>query len=53
MAGLNLTSGRVYMMGTNLFTWTPFTLWDPELNTSNGTSYPNISTYSLGLSFNF
>lgn len=53
MSAMNLSSGRVYMMGTNLFTWTPFTLWDPELNTNNGTSYPNISTYSLGLSFNF
>lgn len=53
MSKVYLTSGRVYLMGSNLFTWSPFSLWDPELNTNNGTSYPNVSTYSLGMSFNF
>lgn len=48
-----LKSGRIYVMGTNLLTFSKFKLWDPELNTNNGTSYPNVSTYSLGISFGF
>jgi TonB-linked SusC/RagA family outer membrane protein len=43
----------VYMMGTNLFTFSKFKLWDPELNTSNGTKYPNIASYSAGINFSF
>lgn len=48
-----LKGASVYAMGTNLFTISKFKLWDPELNTNNGTSYPNISTYSIGVNFNF
>ncbi len=40
-------------MGTNLFTFSKFKLWDPELNTNNGSSYPNARTVSVGLSFKF
>ncbi len=40
-------------MGTNLFTISEFKLWDPELNTNNGTSYPNTSSYSIGVRFSF
>ena len=53
MESILLKSGRVYVMGNNIFTWSSFQLWDPELNTNNGTSYPNISAYSLGASFTF
>ncbi|TQM49226.1 TonB-linked SusC/RagA family outer membrane protein [Arcticibacter tournemirensis] len=49
----NLKNASVYMMGTNLFTLSKFKLWDPELNTNNGTKYPNISTYSMGVNFSF
>ena len=38
---------------TNLFTLSKFKLWDPELNTNNGTSYPNTSSYSIGVRFSF
>ena len=44
---------RIYLMGTNLLTFSNFKLWDPELNTNNGTAYPNARTISLGLSFKF
>ena len=44
---------RIYLMGTNLLTFSNFKLWDPELNTNNGTAYPNARTVSLGLSFKF
>ncbi|SBW03474.1 TonB-dependent receptor [uncultured Dysgonomonas sp.] len=48
-----LNNASVYAMGTNLFTISDFKLWDPELNTNNGTLYPNISTYTIGINFNF
>jgi TonB-linked SusC/RagA family outer membrane protein len=44
---------RIYAMGYNLFTFSKFKLWDPELLTSNGTRYPLTSNYSLGLTANF
>jgi len=44
---------QVYVMGNNLWMWSPFTLWDAELNTGNGTVYPDIKTISLGITFNF
>lgn len=48
-----LKSASVYLMGTNLLTFSKFKLWDPELNTSNGTAYPNVSSYSIGVKFSF
>lgn len=48
-----ISDAQIYAMGTNLYTWSSFDLWDPELNTNNGMSYPNIMTLSVGLSFNF
>jgi len=49
---------RFYVRGTNLFTITSFDLWDPELNTDNGTghnggAYPNVSVGSVGVNFRF
>lgn len=44
---------RVYLRGTNLFTISNFDLWDPELNTGNGATYPNISVISLGFNILF
>ena len=48
-----LKSASVYLMGTNLLTFSNFKLWDPELNSSNGTAYPNVSSYSVGVKFSF
>lgn len=62
-AGYNLPSGtlksigvktaRVYMQGVNLLYWSKFKLWDPELNTGNGSVYPNTRTISLGIQAGF
>lgn len=49
----SLKSASIYLMGTNLFTISGFKLWDPELNTTNGTAYPNVSSYSIGVKFGF
>ena len=45
--------GRFYIMGENVLTFSKFKLWDPELNTDNGISYPNVRTFSVGVNFNF
>ena len=50
---LDLDNVRFYVRATNLFTISDFDLWDPELLTSNGGQYPNISVGSVGVSFRF
>ncbi|WP_428331538.1 SusC/RagA family TonB-linked outer membrane protein [Mucilaginibacter sp.] len=50
---IGVRAARVYLQGYNLLTFSKFKLWDPELNTGNGTTYPNVKTLSLGLSAQF
>ena len=50
---VHLKNAAVYVMGTNLITLSRFKLWDPELNTDNGASYPNTTSYSVGINFTF
>ncbi|UYQ91957.1 TonB-dependent receptor [Chitinophaga horti] len=50
---LRMKNARIYFQGVNLFYWSKFKLWDPELNTGNGTAYPNIRTFSVGVQANF
>lgn len=50
---MNIRNASVYMMGMNLFTLSKWKLWDPELNTGNGTSYPNTTSYTIGINFSF
>jgi TonB-linked SusC/RagA family outer membrane protein len=57
--GISLPSGWVrkagfrnakfYAQGLNLLYWSPFKLWDPELNSSNGSAYPNTRNFTIGL----
>lgn len=47
-----LSGGRFYIMGSNVLTFSKFKLWDPELNTNNGISYPNVSSYTIGVAIN-
>ncbi|MDR1681883.1 MAG: SusC/RagA family protein, partial [Candidatus Symbiothrix sp.] len=44
---------RVFVRGTNLFQFSSFRLWDPELDTNNGLQYPIMATYSMGLQIRF
>lgn len=39
---------RVYVTGTNLLTFSPFKLWDPEKGTGDGSGYPPNRVVSLG-----
>jgi hypothetical protein len=50
---LHLKNMAVYIIGTNLLTFSKFKLWDPELLTSNGTRYPLTANLSLGLNIKF
>jgi len=44
---------RVYASGFNLYTWSKFKYWDPELGSGNGAKYPIQKTFNLGVNVNF
>lgn len=46
-------TARFYVQGVNLFYWSKFKLWDPELNTTNGATYPNTRNVTFGFQANF
>lgn len=50
---IGVKNARVYLQGLNLLYWSKFDLWDPELNTTNGTSYPNTRSVNIGIQANF
>ncbi len=43
---------RIYFSGNNLFTFSNFKLWDPEMG-GNGLAYPIQKVYNLGINLNF
>jgi hypothetical protein len=49
---LGMSTLRVYATGTNLFTWSRFDLWDPELG-GNGLNYPLQRVINLGVHVGF
>lgn len=53
LQSIGMKNARIYVQGVNLWYWSPFKLWDPELNTTNGTRYPNIRTATIGFQANF
>jgi len=50
-AGIN--SARVYLSGNDLFYFSKFKLWDPELNTGDGLRYPGMRSVMIGIDVNF
>lgn len=44
---------RLFARGSNIFTFSKFKLWDPELATTDGLKYPMTQSISFGLSINF
>lgn len=51
---LGISSLRIYASGDNLFTKTNyFGAYDPEVRTSAGDAYPQVKTYTFGLSVTF
>jgi TonB-linked SusC/RagA family outer membrane protein len=47
-----MTGFRIYFSGTNLFTFSKFKMWDPEMG-GNGLDYPVQKVYNLGINLNF
>lgn len=52
---ISLSKVRLYLRGTNLFCFSGFKLWDPEVETmdNNGLRYPIMKSYSIGLEIGF
>ncbi len=49
---INVEKARIYASGTNLFVFSKFKLWDPEMGGS-GLGYPTQRIFNIGLNFNF
>jgi TonB-linked SusC/RagA family outer membrane protein len=50
---IGLKTVQIYAQAVNLFYWSKFDLWDPELNSSNGARYPNTRSVNIGCKINF
>ncbi len=50
---IKVSTLRVYMVGYNVFTWSSFKYWDPELGSANGARYPIQRNFTVGLNLNF
>jgi TonB-linked SusC/RagA family outer membrane protein len=48
---IKLNNCRIYFNGLNLFTWSSFKMWDPELG-GNGFNYPVQKVYNVGINVN-
>jgi len=53
LKSLYVKSMRVYVSGNNLFAFSKFKLWDPELGTSDGLRYPMNRSIQFGVDINF
>ncbi|MCH5596438.1 TonB-dependent receptor [Niabella ginsengisoli] len=49
---MGIKTMRLYLLGTNLLTFSKFKLWDPEMNSTNGQQYPLAKTITMGLTLN-
>lgn len=48
-----IKSLRVYASGNNMLTFSKFKLWDPELDSADGSKYPANKVFMLGLQAKF
>lgn len=49
--GYSFKMFRVYLRGSNLLTFSPFDLWDPEQGNGNGLFYPTQKSFNIGIQF--
>lgn len=49
---MHIDNLRVYFQGNNLWCWSKFNLWDPEL-AGNGLNYPIQRTFNIGVNVTF
>jgi len=50
---INASNANLFFSGYNLLTWSPFEFWDVELGDGRGTRYPNVASYTIGVSVDF
>jgi len=50
---LRMNNVRAYLIGNNLAVWSPLDLWDPELGSWNGETYPLSKNFTVGLTVTF
>jgi hypothetical protein len=48
-----MKSFRMYLNGQNLITWTSMPYFDPEIPSSNGSVYPMMRVFNVGLNIQF
>ena len=48
-----IKSTRIYISGNDLFYFSKFKLWDPELDTGDGLKYPGMRSVMVGVELNF
>lgn len=51
--GYSFKRARLYVSAINVYTFSKFKLWDPEMGGGNGLSYPTQRTFNVGLQMNF
>ncbi|MDA3854085.1 MAG: TonB-dependent receptor, partial [Bacteroidales bacterium] len=49
IARLKMKNARLYFLGTNLAVWDDLKIWDPEVASGNGYSYPPSKIFTFGL----
>lgn len=49
---MHIANFRLYLSGTNLFNWSNFKMWDPEMG-SSGLNYPIQKTINFGVNLTF
>lgn len=50
---MHLKGLRVYVSGNDLFYFSPWKLWDPEIGTNNGLKYPGQKSVQFGIDLSF
>lgn len=53
LQGIGVKNLRVFFLGTNLLTFSPFKLWDVELGEGRGSGYPLPKAFSFGTNIRF
>lgn len=49
---IKTNSIRIFLVGSNLLTWSKFKLWDPELASPRGEDYPLPKSFTFGVNVN-
>lgn len=47
------SQARIYVVGTNLLTFSPWKMWDPETGSSDGSKYPLVRKINMGVRLTF